>query len=234
MLIQLKSNFQDYYDHHFTGSWQTPDVVFPRFSNGGLSRPEMFALLSKHNIATPTHGFVKEVVPELKEALETSDFGFFEDYLEVVVYLDEYAHKGEQKIRLTYNEALAKYPKYFCAEYVPVLSSGTGVSFRHLRIGLRQFWLQYVSLDDWRSNCGDVQIEVLREEERINDPKDVLILQDRPLVAVDFIPYEDHLLAIDVNTAPGLQKTGIEDYMVAKDVFEEIKDYLEKYWDEDA
>lgn len=228
MLIQLKSDFQDYYDHHFAGSWQNSETAFLRFSNDGLSRPDMFALFQEYGIKTPNFGFVKELVPSLKAALSVSGREHFEDYLEVVVYFDNYAHRGEQKIRVTYNEALTKYPEHFCVEYVPVQPSGKGFSFRYLRIGLRQFWLQYASPDDWRSNCGAVQIDVLCEEKRINDPMDILFLREYPLVAVDFIPYQNHILAIDINTAPGLQKTGIEDYMEAKDVFEEIKSYIEK------
>lgn len=220
MLIQLKSDFRDYYDHVFSGSWQVTEVLFERLTTGGPGRREMFDLMMSLKLTVPLHGTVTELNAKLiGEFSYLGNSKLIDDYMrnltDVVVYLDEQAHQGGGKVKLNIREALLEYPDHFASQFIP----SNAVTLRYLRVGRRQFWLRYSSKDDWRSNVGDVSIELLCEE----TPKtleDVMRLRD-PLVAIDFVK-ADKLYAIDYNIAPGLKGTGLEDLLTPAAVFDEL------------
>lgn len=225
MLISLKSDFRDYYDHIFAGSWQQGAHCLERLSTAGPERRVMFDILKGLKLVTPHVGTVSEL-----NAILMGEFSYLgsssliDDYMrnltDVVVYLDNKAHRGEGKIRLNIKHAIKEYPNHFASQYIPSTARGFGVSLRYLRIGRRQFWLRYTSRNDWRSNVGDVCIEVLSEEvpKSLND----ILKLSEPMLAIDFVK-ADKLYAIDYNVAPGLMGTGIEALLTPSDIFEELK-----------
>lgn len=226
MALRLQSNFIDYYDHQFAGSYQQDAPYFSRMSRASLHRKDMFALLQSRGLTTPLHGTVRELHAHHLNALQQQ--GYKDETLasmlemsQLVVYTDPYAHAGEGKVLLSVTAALAQHPDTYGSEYLPQNGAGTGVSLRYLRIGRRQFWLRYTSEDDWRSNAGTVAIELLCEEA----PKPVSEAKHspEPLLAVDFIIGPNRtLVAVDHNTAPQLRGTGIEARLSTKDVVDEI------------
>lgn len=135
----------------------------------------------------------------------------------VVVYLDEAAHRSEGKILVTEKEALEKYPDHLGAEYICV---GLGWTWRYLQVGDKRFWLEYRSNDSWRSNYGDVKIEVLSQEKDGFHPR-----FEYPLFAVDFIPDipGEGFVACDFNIAPEIRGTGVENILPAKEAADAIK-----------
>lgn len=226
MKIRLQSDFRDYYDHMFCGSWETPEAVFERFSTGGLSRPDMLAALAAAGLRVPRHGRVRELVPQLRADWDDPEFAEqMAGILEVVVHVDERAHAGEGKLKLSWTAALAQHPEAFAVEFLPTVAGPGSVSLRHLRVGRRQFWLRYTSDDDWRSNCGEGTVEVLCEEFPRPLNEIAHALRSAPLVAVDFLQISNRLYAIDLNTAPGLVGTGIEQRLAPAEVLGEIN-----YW----
>lgn len=215
-IIGLKSDFRDYYDHWFAGSWQKPDVVFERYIRSKTSRREDFEKLKSMGLRVPVYGTVTEVWEWVRGDFRGLDENKLSKVFSVVVYTDEHAHAGEGKLLLSFEEALEKYPSAFASEYIPATAAGVGITLRYLRVGLRQFWLRYSSYSDWRSNCGDVKIELLCEE-KIAD-----VAGPAPLYAVDFIKTEGKLVALDYNTSPGLRGTGVEALMGPEQAYRQI------------
>jgi hypothetical protein len=215
MIAALETDFRDFYDHWFAGSWQVPDVVFERRARGGMRRSAMLSWLEQLGLRVPAHGRVCELAPRLLDGYPAG----MADILDVVVYLDEAAHAGEGKVRLSVTEALAQHPHAYASEFIPANQRGLGESLRYLRIGRRQFWLRYTSADDWRSNSGEVQVELLREER----PADAPWAVPHPLFAVDFVPAGSAgLYAVDFNTAPQIGGTGVEEWMSGREVYDEV------------
>ena len=221
------TDFRDYYDHHFLGRWQNSLLVFERLTSGGMPRTQMLPFLESQGLRVPRYGICKKLVPRLK-----SDFfpksnlaANFGDIACVVVYTDESAHCGEGKIIQTWNQAERNYPNSFATEFITVLQNNMGYSLRYLRVGVRQFWLSYSSANDWRSNCGDVTIELLCEEKKCR--KELPAGKwTAPLFAIDFLPVGSLLYAVDYNIAPGLMGSGLERIMSAHDVYDEISQTL--------
>lgn len=224
--LRLRSNFIDYYDHRFAGSYQTDAPCFERMSRTALHRKDMFARLTELGLLTPAHGTVQALCSKYRASL--IEQGYTPEHqsgllglMQLVVYTDPYAHAGEGKLLLPYDLALAEHPDAYASEFIPQNITGTGVSLRHLRIGRRQFWLRYTSQNDWRSNAGEVTIEWLCEEK----PKTTAFasVSPEPLLAIDFITGpEQKLLAVDYNTAPQLRGTGMEDKITPQAVVDEL------------
>ncbi|MHB1702197.1 MAG: hypothetical protein ACYCSN_19090 [Acidobacteriaceae bacterium] len=213
MQLMLRSDFVDYYDHQFDLTGRP----FPRFSRGGMNRRQMFAFLKRVGLEVPIHGIVRE----LYERMEAYDQEYPESTMDLVVYLDETAHCGEGKIRLGIKEALAAHPDRFASMYFhPPMDRAQ--STRYLAVGDRAFWLQYESLDDWRSNCGNVRIKVLGEEKTGRYPIPFA------LYAIDFVPIGqlNERLAVDFNVAPGIRGTGVEDLLSSREAVAAIKRML--------
>lgn len=224
-MLQLKSDFIDYYDHWFANSYQEYPI-FSRLSVDGISREAQFAKLQAMGLQVPEHGMVSALYRDYETRLQQQGFNDTEvkgmlELMQLVVYTDPYAHAGEGKCVLGYSDALRLYPTHFASLYIMQNVKNLGISLRYLRIGKRQFWLRYASENDWRSNAGEVSITLLSEEK----PKSLTdkLKHPEPLLAVDFITGQGGgLLAIDHNTAPKLKGTGIENVLPAKEAVAEI------------
>jgi hypothetical protein len=212
MKIKLKSDFIDYYDHWFDREGQ----IFERMSHSGMSRRDMFDFFEKIGLETPPHGTPKQVFNSLSDCGEGNCISL----IDVVIYLNGTSHRGEGKILLPLMKAMQEYPTFFCSLYYPTMQIGAA-SLRYLQIGDKIFWLRYTS-NDWRSNYGDVKIEVLSQEKDGFHPR-----IDLPLFAVDFI-FGPNLYAIDFNIAPGVKGTGVEDILSAKEAAAAIKKWFER------
>jgi hypothetical protein len=228
MLLSLNSDFHDYYDHTFAGSWQSNTMPFYRMSRDGLDRKTLFEKMESRNLATPFHGTVTELRNILIGHLSylgnsaTID-SYMRQIMNVVVYHDVYAHGGEGKELINAMDAARLYPNLYASQYIPANPKGLGESLRYLRIGARQFWLRYQSSNDWRSNAGNVKIKVLSEMERLSD--DALLRCETPLLAIDFIR-ADKLYAIDYNTSPGIKGTTLEEELTPQSVYQQIEKWF--------
>lgn len=186
--LKLISDFREpFYDHWF----DLEGKEFRRVTTDGLDRPEMIDLFRKTGLKTPK-------------------FGKYEDFLEmnysdnkyVIVYTDIRKHCGEGKNRKLFGKLEGGEKNYYLMEYVDTWDDDYfGRSTRYLFIGNEYcFKYEYGSRDDWRSNCGDLEITI---------PKQIDILKWRdgisyPLFAIDFVDNKKELLAIDLNCAPGI------------------------------
>lgn len=193
--LKLKSDFRDYYDHHFAGRHENYPI-FERMSTGGMDRLEMLTYLRKVGFHTPNFGQAKYL---------KSDY--------VIVITNLYAHCGSGKILLERYKAEAQFPYNLCVEFVGNASVlNLAASSRWLQIGRQWFWINYISDDHWRSNCGDNVAFIVRDKGNLPDLPypgffyDIELPQF-PLFAIDFIadPKSVYPAAVDFNIAPGLE-----------------------------
>lgn len=230
MLFRLHSDFIDYYDHHFAGSFHRDAQRFDRMSVNSMDRKAMFAKLQAMGLSTPDHGTVndlyqRQVQSWREQGFAAADLDGMLSIVDLVVYTDPFAHAGEGKIKISVAQALQDHPDLYASVFVPQNPSNTGISLRHLRIGSRQFWLRYTSDNDWRSNAGDVNIEYLCEE--APKPLEYALQSPEPLLAIDFITGQDRrLIAVDYNTAPKIKGTGVDAVLAPKLVVDEISAWL--------
>lgn len=215
--VRLVSDSHDYYDHWFDN--YEAELTFERKSTGGMPRREMLEYLRSLGLRVPVFGRPAEVYDQLRRRYNALPDEVFDCIQQVVVHLDETAHCGKGKIRLPLSDAAKQYPDCLAVEYIPALPSGLGQTWRYLQIGDKVIWLKYTSRTDWRSNCGDVEIQVLHQEKDGYHPR-----INHPLFAVDFVLVRGHgFYAIDFNVAPGIRGTGVENILPPKAAAEAIK-----------
>lgn len=216
MSLKLVSDFRDYYDYSF----DREGFEFRRVTTDGPTRPEMFRLFDAHKINTPRHGIVENMPSDIKW---------------MVIYQDETLHRGDGKILVPANEARAKYPTLFCSEYLnfpqnePTLSYKNqyfGSSWRELFIGNKSYFLHYINCDDWRSNVGDdIRIECETDRVGKRDKKKDL---HYPLYAIDYVwdPVRSDFAAVDLNIAPGIGGSPIQDVVPGSEIVAELKNWI--------
>ena len=217
-LLILRSNFRDFYDHAFDSGGQ----VFNRIDTGGLNRRQMFSFLESLGLKTPPHGIVKELVPKLLSVYQ-QDFrdAAAKQILDVVVYTDEKAHRGEGKEKVAAAEALERFPDHYCSEFIYTTQTESGRSFRHLQVGTHNWWIESWSDSDWRSNVGEGGEYIRAEAEYGYQPK-----IKEPIFAVDFVK-ADRLYAIDYNVAPSL--ASLKRTVTPTKIVESIKHAVEHF-----
>ncbi|HEU4409683.1 MAG TPA: hypothetical protein VFS43_30795 [Polyangiaceae bacterium] len=141
----------------------------------------------------------------------------------VIAYEREDLHQGQGR----YLTNLADVPAgTLWVAFVPP-PGGRGQSVRWLRVGRHAFALRYVSDDDWRSNVDTSAIDV----EGLALPAPVMAMTDElmrrarsPLLAVDCTVAEGGgLWATDLNWAPGLRGSGVQDHLPARACADAIK-----------
>lgn len=215
MRFRLRSDFVDCYDHAFAGSW-TGGPTWERMSRTTRTRVDDF-------IALKAAGFITTGLASTGVACARWGVDAI-----VVVYVDPHAHRGEGKVRMPAGRATREHPGACCSRFVHTGERAT--SFRLLLVGGFSVWLRYQARDpdEWRSNVGEVRItpgDVDAASRAFLEPcGDRLARQLRaPLLAVDFLPAEGTYLACDVNTAPGIQGTGLEGWLNPGDIAQLIE-----------
>ena len=186
----IKSDYTDCYDPWF--SLSGPGIpVFHRIAqhSWSIERIEMFKTFRHLGLITPAFG----------RADQFSD-------LQVVAYTDTLAHCGEGK---ELGPADSFPPDTLVSLYIPDFP---GVSYRYFNICGASAWFKHYSTEDWKSNCGDGDLEEMPLEistEEIDEKLHKAFLN--PVYAIDFVARQTEtgikLLAIDFNPAPKLAGT---------------------------
>jgi len=216
--VTLDTDFVDYYDEHLPSSWRSE--IFPRFSGNQWRRSDIFAKLREMRLPTPLHGLVS---------------GFPLKYDLVVVYLDEKGHHGKGKQLMPLNVARTEHPSALASLYVGDIERWQWpgpISMREVRIGRRRWLLRYKSDHPWASNCGNVEIEFIRELPSMNDMPIPF-----PIYALDFVEKGvDHysyygrrtpqIHYFDITFSPKLQGTPLEQKLRPKDAAALIQESL--------
>lgn len=213
--LLLRSDFRDYYDHQFDGATgrdaRPNDTIFERMAKGGPGRTAMFGILDGMGLHTPPRYRDRAMMARSRRPY--------------VAYTDERAHRGEGKVLVMPGEPVPDGTTLAVAFLGDLGSRPTSV--RLLRIGSRHFWLRYTSDDPWRSNVGEVVIETLATA-----PPNVgwvaWSVQQWPLLAIDFVGSRSlGWTAIDLNTAPAVGGTPVEDILRPAEVVAAIRQWYE-------
>jgi hypothetical protein len=215
MKLKLVSDFRDYFDYLFDNEGE----VFRRVTTDGLNRIEILEYLQKLEFKTPLFG----TVLELSKHLIPTDI--------IILHHDLNAHRGEGKQLISLEDALKEFSNVFATQFIQfkvkdMKPEVKGLSWRYLQVGTESFWLEYTSIEDWRSNCGDGDIQLFFRDktELLSDHqyKDLLIFK-YPLFAIDFVPVDNEIYAVDFNIAPQVKGTGVEKVLTAKEAVDSIK-----------
>lgn len=235
--LSLISDFTDFYDKCFSTNG---DYIFERTTYNGRDRIQDLNFLGTH-FNTPLHGTVREVFNKFHDSLPfyKNNVSYPGQFYKVVVYLDKTAHNGTYKVLLNLNDALKNYSEYYCSVYIPPYNPNYNISYRWLVIGDSEFYLEYRSERDlynqndseWRSNFYP-SITLLQPTLKYN--KDIYGNRTRecndfkkyPLFAVDFVTSADRFYAIDFNTAPGINETGLEIIYKPEKIYRMIENYI--------
>lgn len=215
MKIKLESDFNDYYDSAFCADSGETDLILKRISRDGPSQSEVFSLFENAKFLTPRFGKVSEVVKRVREELSNFPKDFVESF-HIVVHVDEKAHGGDGKKLLTIGKAEKKHPDALGVEYLPTLFGTGSTSYRYLRIGVETFVLKYTSKNDWRSNCGENDIKVLKRTGTVSHQVNFFAFS--PILAIDYLLIGKRFYAISLNTGPVLGGTGLESIMNGEDI----------------
>jgi len=226
MKVKLVTDYRDYYDHWF----DLGDDIYEyhRMTTGGPQKDEQFHILKKMGFKIPKIGTVTELYDKYLHSDAWCESGNLppDEFYKVVVYQDQKKHCGEGKTLMTLKDAFEYYPFKFASEYIQPDLTGGVRSWRWLQIGYRPFLLEYKSNDSWRSNCGDVDVQVIQESLIHNFVDSV----EHPLWAIDFLVMPDmERIAIDFNIAPGIKWSGVDNILEPKVVADTIKETIEYF-----
>jgi hypothetical protein len=223
MNLKLNSDYHDYYD-----AWLDleADYTLSRRMTDGPNKIEAFHLLNMMGIKTPIYGMVAELYKDLSSQFTEGKAGVkkagYDKVVEVVVYTDINAHAGEGKLKMSLEEAREKYPGHFAVQFIPSdTSMFASRSERLLQIGTRRIWMEYTSRDNWQSNCGDVNISLIKTDRSRGFVLNEIQL---PLFAIDFVTNGRDRLAVDLNVSPGIKGTPVQGLLKAQEVVSLIKD----------
>jgi hypothetical protein len=243
--ISLISDFNDYYDYQFDRT--SPKIrphrfTFCRESRNEISRSQQFQILKDCGFTVP----VFNTLNYLKNELKVKD----EDL--IVVHTDEYAHAGDGKILMSLAQAIHAYGEDTCKATIFLSTTSNAInksiSYRLLCIGRgNYYWLKYTS-NSWASNIDNISINLfpsgqvpeffkaITERQRNNIIKNLesTLISKYPMWAIDFIeahkPFLSNLYyAIDLNTAPGLKYTGIDDILNPLDIYNLVYNHFIHY-----
>lgn len=220
MKINLRSDFADYYDEYF----DREGILFNRLSECEPYRREMYAFLEQAGYHTPRHGTVEEMAELLAREWQEMNVPVSNQVVrqmtELVVYATERSHGGDNHL-VSIDDAISFFPHHYCTEYIRAQSSGLGWTLQFLQIGDRHWWLSYTSSNNWRSNAGTFEVEVIEE-----GPRGYHTTIIEPLFSIDFVPAQE-LYAIDYNIGPKLAGTGIDEILKPCEVIGLIRTAME-------
>lgn len=211
MKLLLRSDFIDYYDDYFD-TLKKPEVhhTFHRTSRDKTPRLDLLDYMSGQlRLLTPPYGSVREVSERIR---------FNQSEKHLVVYNNPYAHRGDGKEKVSLKSALQRYPNKPCSLY---MKPDEGIkSYRLLSIGESiRYLLSYESTHSWKSNVGEVRVEI------IQDPPHI-VSHHYPMFAIDFVVSGGVPYAIDFNSAPELHNTPIHDLVRPEEIVKEIRRWM--------
>ena len=227
--IHLHSDWTDYYDYQFDSPHTLPQSPyhFFRYSRNSISRIDMMRLFDNLKLKTPNWVIIDR----------DEQFNITELRKPLVYHSDIYAHCGQGKQLLESTDDLealkpTEVPSLL-VEYIRNSKVRTPTSYRFLQIGNKNsYYLTYTSDHTWKSNQGTCQISqgvpahILSQIEK---RKFLPYFKDKfPLWSIDFVADDyDNVYAIDFNTSPGLQYTGIEHILKPLDINRLIGQWFE-------
>lgn len=210
--IKLVSDFTDIYDAHFDQDGEE----FRRFKSEEPSRKSLYKILAKHKLIPAVTGKVKKFRKKLPSDAP------------VIVFTDTERHDGGEKLMMSYKDAFRDYDNHDMATYI-VNKGNRGITYRYIRVGDAIFFFKLLG-STWNVNEGHEIVEFERVPE-----EDALAMKpfDTPLYSIDFVPAIDSkgkewMFAVDLNFAPKLEGSGIEELATPEEIANLIKTWYKE------
>ena len=202
-MIQIRSDFTDYYD---VLSNPNSNLIYNRFKQNSMSRGEALRFLRKYGIKTLNFGSVRTFNP-----LETP---------RLVVYTNQNSHDFLGKRVCTYDEAISQYGNCAASEFI----ESDGRTLKYLQIGSRRFRLLFHNSEAYRG--------ILREGDLIayeELPRQYNFTLRLPIYSIDYIGKNNDMIAVDFNEVQKLSSIGVQGIITEREVIEEIYASLINY-----
>lgn len=205
MKVGLESDFKDYYDSYFEQNAEQVQAVYKRNKCDMPSKGKGLATLRKIGIQT-----IK------LEA--TRDMIFFDEgqSKQIVVYTDPNKHDGTGRVLMKLSEAQLTYPNSLASEFY---EEATSIS-KLLYIGSRRFKV----LIETKGGLDKGRVVQIEEIGRMYN-----YMIACPIFSIDYIPTNNGLLAITLNTVERLSDYGFDNIIKPEDIVEEISAAMLEY-----
>lgn len=107
-----------------------------------------------------------------------------------------------------------------------VVQKGTvATSTKRLQIGSKVFWIEYISMNDWRANKGNSITEISNIQHDFYHSNVSL-----PMFAMDFVVGADgNTYMIDFDSSPGLKGTGVDKIINKEEVIKLLREARKKF-----
>jgi hypothetical protein len=195
--LNIESDFKDFYDNL---SNKKSIVTYHRFLKDSKQRGTALKYLRSIGIRTI----------EIKQVNQ-----FMISDSPIVVYTDPKGHNGKGKVLMDVSEALRSYENYMASKY---LDYSSGVTLKFLQIGKRRFQIQFdkvgKSLDIGRiTHINEITPEYNR-------------LIGLPIFSIDYVSNGEYMVATDFNEVENLERIGLDKFISAEEVLNEIREAL--------
>lgn len=198
--IEIKSDFEDYYD---SLSNAQSIIKYRRFLSESKQRGTALKILRSMGIKTI----------DIKPVNQYSAW----DGL-IVVYTNPKGHNGTGKKIMTVDDAMMSYSQCAASKYYSVLDMWT----KFLQIGNRRFTIYFKKDSEISLNMGSI-IEVKETKGGYNP------LIGLPIFSIDYITNGVEVIATDFNEVQDLRSIGMDRYLKGQEVVDQIADALVAY-----
>lgn len=199
--LKIVTDFSDYYD---SLSDSNAKIVYNRKYSECNQRGTALNILRKH------------------AGIKTIDLKPVSDFLysgtRIVVYTNPKLHNGEGKRIMTVEEAMQSYSNYIASRYYEECDSFV----KFLQVGSRRFTINY-KRNNKESLTDNSVIDISEATSGYNK------LLGLPIYSIDYIAVDNAMIATDFNEVECLKHCGIERFMTAEQVVEEIQKSLIAY-----
>lgn len=196
--LHIISDYTDFYDVESTQG----NIIYNRILKNSMQRGSALKYIRNMGIETID---IKPV----------SRFSYIDDKL--VVYTDPKKHNGQGKQICTFEEAITYYPNMPASKYI---EDTNGFTVKVLQIGKRRFNITFKKDKDsdplTEGNIIDIQ--------ELSNAYNALF--KLPIFSVDYIPFNNIMLATDFNEVEFLDRLNIDKYLSSQEIIKEVTDSL--------
>lgn len=196
----IKSDFKDYYD---ILSEDNSIITYNRYISQCKQRGSALKYLRSLGIRTL----------EIKQVNQ-----FFRGDGPIVVYTDPKGHHSVGKNVMTVDDAVQSYSNCIASKYY----NTDNLTIKYLQIGKRRLTLCFKRNKSMSLELGTL-IDIKENTAEYNR------LIGLPIFSIDYISDGQEMIATDFNEVEDLHRLGIDNYISAYDIVQEIKDALTVY-----
>ena len=201
--LYINSDFTDYYDKAASNVQDENSVLYNRIMQNVPGKVEELRTIGKMGNKTIQILPINRMSPTINK---------------VIVYTDIKGHRGNGKTIMSLSEANMMYPNKLGTEY---FSNYSGYTFKVLTVGKRRFKCILKNIDNL------IESETISIEELPSGYNYQIAL---PIYSIDYIQDNSNQMVIaDFNTIQRLDYLGLEKFMSAEEVLDEIYKALIAY-----